>query len=51
MKKNTLEELYEKLKDQEWTEYMSLKRKMNKKAASKKIRLKNSVATKEALDE
>lgn len=43
-KNHVLEQLYEQLKDEEWTEYMSLKRKMNKFARCKKFGRKNAIA-------
>ena len=50
-KKAVLEQLYSKIKDEEWTNYMSLKRQLIKKNDSRKNNKNRSITSKAAIEE
>lgn len=50
-KKTVLETLYSKIKDDEWTSYMSLKRQLIKKNDSKRIKARGNITSKQAIEE
>lgn len=50
-RKSVLETLYSRIKDDEWTNYMSLKRQLIKKNDCRKIKSRGNITSKTAIEE